>query len=140
MTSRQKGKAFETKIRKYLESVGFTVDVARPTIKYCGPGKIFSGPNDFWGCLDLIAVHPEKAFTLGIQASCDVGNVAAKKKKCEAIPWNIMVQNIQIWVPLEGVRGGIRTYQLGIVQPTGIQWREILWAMKTGEVPVGGHL
>ena len=135
MTSRQKGKAFETKIRKYLESVGYTVDVARPTIKYCGPGKIFSGPNDFWGCIDLIAFHPNKAYTLCVQAHAG-DNASTKRKDVEKLPWNTNAQCVQVWTPLAGIKRGIRTYWL---QKDG-SWREILWAMKTGEVPVGGHL
>ena len=135
MTNRQRGKAFEAKIKKYLQSIGFIVDVARPTIKYCGPGKIFSGPNDFWGCIDLIAFHPGKAYTLMIQAHAG-DNASTKRKDVEKLPWNTNAQFVQVWTPLAGIKRGIRTYWL---QNDG-SWSEILWAMKDGIVPGGGHL
>lgn len=135
MTSRQKGKNFETKIRKFLESLGYTVDVARPTIKYCGPGKIFSGPNDFWGCIDLIAFHPNKAYTLCVQAHAG-DNASTKRKDVEKLPWNTNAQCVQIWTPLASVRGGIRTF----LYHGDKNWTETLWKMQTGVMPTEGHL
>jgi hypothetical protein len=95
LSNRSRGAAFETRIKQYLESVGYTVDKARAALAFRGPGKFFSSQNDFLGCADLLAVHPQRPWTLFVQAT--LGQKAPRQKKMEAVDWNLNAQKVQLW-------------------------------------------
>lgn len=118
MNNREKGKAFEKKIMLYLQAHGFTVDQARPTLKWVGPGKCFSSPCDFFGAADLVAVHPGRLFTLFIQAHAHHDR-AARLEKLERVHWNLQAQRVQLWLPGKS-RDSMRIYTL----VGGTSWRE----------------
>lgn len=124
MSNKSRGAAFEKRVQSYLESVGYKTDRARPVMKFCGPGKIFSGPNDFLGCADLIGVHPNKP-TLFIQ--CTLGDAASRRKKLEAVPWNLAHQAVMLWERY--APGVIRSFSLA---PSG-DWSEHIFRLKDGE-------
>lgn len=116
MSNRSKGNAFEVRVKKYLEAKGFTVDKARAIQKqiFTPRGRFFvSSPNDFLGCADLLAVSKAKHYTLFVQccASSQTGNVTARKKKLEAVPWNLQVQKVQLWQRV-GKPGWIRVHEM----------------------------
>src|SRR3990167_11369526 len=127
MSNRSRGAAFEVRIKKYLESLGFTVDKARAALHFRGPGKFFSSQNDFFGCADLIAIHPEKPYILFIQAT--LGEISSRKKKLLAVPWNLQVCRVQLWKRDEAFRGGIVVKELGREG----SFREIIFRIKDGE-------
>ena len=128
MGNREKGKRFEDRIKKYLESCGWTVDKARAAVRFVGPGRAVSSPNDFFGCADLIGVHQDKPYTLMIQ--CHAGKSATQRKaKLEAINWHYTAQRVQLWMPQSGMRGGIRA--LSLCMP-GRDWSEYFFRLKAG--------
>ena len=143
MSSKSKGNAFEVKVRKYLEANGFTVDRARATLKRLFiPGKapmFVSGANDFFGCADLVGVHPAKGYTLFVQcfASQDSGGLAHRKRKLEKIPWNLPTQRVQLWQTTK-TRGHIKVHELLPVVGGDRAWVDETFRPVTGEgAPVG---
>lgn len=131
MSNRAIGKRFEDRCKKFLESLGFTVDKARASLKFVGPGKFFSGANDIMGCADLVAVHPHKGYTLFVQCHHSTSSSRTRKEKLENVKWNLPAQKVQLWMPLEDLMAGIRTLEL---RPEG--WKEYIWRMKKGEEPL----
>ena len=132
MSNRAIRRRFEDHCKKYLESVGFVVDKARAALKFAGPGKFFSSSNDFFGCADLIGVHPDKAYSLFVQCHLSSNpNIKRRQQKMEAVPWNLAVHRVELWLA-DGRRGGMRTFDL-----VAFGWKEILWKMKHGEEPLG---
>ena len=137
MSNAAAGKRFESKIKEYLESLGFKVDKARAALHFIGPGKFFSSPCDFFGAADLIAVHKEKPYTLFIQAHRGT-SLKPRREKLEAVPWNLQVQKVQLWTAQEGVRGGVRVLELDRSDVS--EWRETIFRLKEGENPPAGVL
>ena len=124
MSNKSRGNAFELKIKKILEGYGFEVDKARAAFIFTAPGKGFSTPNDFFGCADLMGIHPEKSYTLFIQ--CTLGDRGARRKKLEAVPWNLAHQRVQLWSRSTKKRGQLFTQQL-FNTPQGFDWVEHLF-------------
>ena len=134
----RKGSAYEDAIRKYLESLGYTVDKARATRKQLfGPrGPIrdkkgnpvyVSSRNDFFGCVDLIALHPQKSYTLFIQATKDRG-VSRKQSKLETVDWNLRHHRVQVWMPSAGGPGTTAVHILtGLPHAIGNTQEAAIW-------------
>lgn len=140
MSTRAAGQRFELRCKKYLESVGFTVDKARAALRSFGPGKYFSSPCDFFGCADLIAVHPDKPYTLFVQCYASPGHGPGNKlKELGAVKWNLKAQNVQLWQRVDSIAGGIRTLIRREVDGQ-MAWGEMIWRMRNGEEPEGGLL
>lgn len=140
VSNREAGNRFENRCRDYLESLGFAVDKARAKVMMIRDNKtnkmrMISGPNDFFGCADLIAVHPSRPYTLFLQCTLDSG-VGRKKDKLLAVPWNLSVQKVQIWMRQDGVKSGIRVTQFF----AGAIWQECIFRMHDGENPPEGVL
>ena len=129
MSNRSRGLAFEKKIQEYLSGIGFTIDRARAAVKFIGPGRAISSPNDFFGCADLIGVHQQKPYTLFLQ--CTKGDTVSRRKKCEAVKWNLDAQKVQVWTDQSGIRNGIRSYKLC----KDGEWSEHIWIMRPGVKP-----
>ena len=129
MSARSKGAAFEARIRDYLKSLGFVVDRARAIVRPVGPGKWVSSPNDFFGCIDLMAVRADRAYTLFIQAT--TSNPTAKLPELQSMPWNFQVQKVQVWSRQNGVRSGVRVLELCGLEPG--QTREMFFRLKDGD-------
>ena len=111
--NKARGDAFEKLVRAYLESIGWQVDKARPTLKrFFNPRTqgigYSSTQNDFWGVADLIAVKPSKQYTLVIQCTLHTG-YKLKRDKLETINWNLDAQRVMIWTP--DVRVGAKKYK-----------------------------
>ena len=137
MTNRQAGKVYEAKCRKFMESIGWTVDTARAAVRWIAPGKAISSANDFFGCGDLLCIHKDKPFLVVIQCTHSK-SIAIRRNKMEAVAWNLAIQYPQVWSPVDGLRGGVRTDWLrGGAAPF---WVEHLWRMQNGVEPVGGFL
>lgn len=139
MSKREAGNRWEIRIKEYLESLGFVVDKCRAKVMMIrdktGKMRMISGPNDFFGCADLIAIHPNRYFTLFIQATLDSG-MGRKKQKLMTIPWNLSVQRVQIWMRQDGVKSGVRVTQFN----AGEIWQERIFRMKNSEAPPEGVL
>ena len=138
---RAAGARFEDKCKKFLESLGWTADKARQAVKFIGPGRAVGTANDFFGCVDVMAVNPDKNYTLFVQCTKDSG-VGRKKRDLEAVRWNLDSQRVQVWLPLQGMRGGIRVLRLmshGTNEREAV-WVETLFRMATGVEPEGGVL
>ena len=140
--TRAAGKRFEKKCQDFLTSLGWHVDKARAAviwIKGKGGVRPISTTNDFWGCADLICVHPNKPFLLVVQ--CTIGtNVRSKLADLAQVGWNFDAQRPQVWMPMNETRGGMRT--LGARRQEGgvLQTTEFLWRMTEGEEPAGNFL
>lgn len=138
--TRAAGNRFELRVKHFLESIGWTADKARQAAKFLGPGRIVGTPNDFFGCIDIMAVHPEKTYTLLVQTTLDSG-IGRKKRDLEAVRWNLTAQRVQIWVPA-AMQSGIRALTLlsrgGNAEPA--RWSEQFFRMIQGEEPIGGIL
>lgn len=133
MSRREAGRRLETRIQKYLESLGWVVDKARAAVKFIGPGKFVSSRNDFWGFGDLSAIHPLRDFTLVVQTTLDSG-VGRKRERAESIPWNLNVQRIQVWQPVASIQSGMRVLWLRkFTEPA--TWEDYIFKMKPREWP-----
>jgi len=86
MSNKSIGKAFEKKVRGIMEAEGWQVETANPKLQFIGPGRMISKAHDFFGCIDLIGVHPKAPYTVFVQ--CTTGAAAPRRKKMEAIKWN----------------------------------------------------
>jgi hypothetical protein len=79
-----KGREFERAIGAYLRSQGWTVDdQPRGKLVRLPGGRVISSPVDFLGCIDVIAIHPERGLWF-IQAGT---RVSPKRKDVEKVPW-----------------------------------------------------
>lgn len=127
MGSRQKGAAFERRIKNYLRSIGFIGGRPRELRGYV-PGR---GPilGDFLDC-DLVMVHNERPYTLFIQAHAGT-SPGPRMAKLEAIAWNPAAQRVQLWLVMGGVRSGIKVMTL----EGGKTWVERLFKVKEGQWP-----
>src|SRR3990167_6699656 len=134
VSNKQKGRAFEMRVMKYLQSIGYSVDRARPALKFVGPGKYYCGPNDFWGCADLIAFRKDKPFVLVLQVHAG-SSISPRQRKLEALPWHPTAQRVQLWVKQPSFQSGIRSLWLD-----NGTWKEYIWRLKDGQEPVGGLL
>jgi hypothetical protein len=134
MSNRAAGKRFENRIADYLKSLGFAVEKARAVVKFVGPGKAISGPQDILGVADIMAIHPQRSWTLFIQAT--LGSISPRLKKLESVDWSITGQRVQLWTRQVGMQGGIRVLTLN--QDKG--WVEEFFRLKNGKWPPDGIL
>jgi len=104
--ARGNGLRFEKDIADYLRSIGFAVDLAAPVRRsWRGPGGRMVHRNikvDFFGVLDIMAIHPDMPYFLPIQATITRGAVAKKKRDMETVEWNLSASRPQIWVKGHG--------------------------------------
>lgn len=116
MSSRSKGRYFERKVKAYLESIGFTCDEARASLKPLflpGKGRIFvSSRNDILGCVDILALHQVLPYTLFVQCTISVSDRAKKKAKLLSVKWNSAAHVVQVWSRDDKARGGVRVSTL----------------------------
>lgn len=80
-----KGREFERAIGTYLRSKGWTVDDQPRGKVTCIGGRWISTPVDFLGCIDVIAIHPERGLWF-IQAGT-ASHTSRKRREVEAVPW-----------------------------------------------------
>lgn len=147
MTStRAQGAAWERRCKEYLESLGFKVDKARATLRVIGPGRFCSTANDFFGCIDLLAISPSKDYTLFIQCTTakDTGTRAHKRREIELVPWNFKVHRVQLWTKNHELRSWVSAHELevGISESHEKQfhWEPSGFKMVNGEWPGGDIL
>ncbi len=138
MSNVSRGKTWERRVRKYLESLKFQVDTARAALKWTPRGMV-SSPCDILGCADHVGIHRDLDYTLFVQ--CTLGNIGPRKEKMEAIGWRLPLQRVQIWAREESIRGGARVLNmLRLKEDDSIAWQEHFFRMKDGEWPAGGIL
>jgi len=136
-SNRARGKAFEKRIADYLVSIGWQVQRAPSQAKFIGPGRFVCVASDFFGALDIIAIHPKQMFTLCIQATLHSG-IGKKKKDLESVTWNLVAQRVQIWQKTESLRGGVRVLVKNNDAPDG--WEEHIFRLVDGSWPAEGIL
>ena len=102
MSKISKGNAFQDWIAKWLKKeyptcvVHNQKSVARQ-IKIPGRGAVWvSKRNDIFGEIDLIKID-SLSKPLFIQATCDA-HVERKEKPLEALPWNLMTCDVEVWM------------------------------------------
>ncbi len=78
-----KGNAFEQRVAAYLRANGWIVDVTELN-RTVRKGRWVTKKGDFFGCFDLIAVHPVAPWTVFIQATTAPGEVPRKTAKIDA--------------------------------------------------------
>ena len=103
-SKRQVGLDFQRWIKNYLVEKGWTVHnqtgtLSRITIK----GKVILVPraNDIFGCIDLVAVHPDRK-PLFIQATCHTGK-GKKLADLNTVKWNDDHCDVELWMKSKGV-------------------------------------
>jgi len=133
--NRAAGKRFEKKLEDFLVTLGYRVQKAGQRVLWLKDKKThkirpISLSADFFGCIDLIGIHPNKCQTLFVQATLD--HVTGRKKdEIQQIPWNFSGQKVQLWRRQDGIMGGIKVEAL---QPEGT-WHETIFRLRPGEWP-----
>jgi len=119
-SKRQRGNQFQDRIKKFLESQGWTVHNQKSVatlIKVRGQEIWTSKRNDIFGCIDLVARKGGQT-PLCIQATLDHG-VSKRIKELEKIPWNLACENVQVWYGKPGgeivikIFNGVELIELG---------------------------
>lgn len=89
---------YEIRAQQELQNEGYTVDwKIRPTFNPRGYNI------DFFGCFDLIAIHPDVDYIRWISIKGVAGNRAANIKECEAVKLPKGSQKEIWWVNAVGV-------------------------------------
>ena len=91
------GLAFEKKVEAFLIGRGFTVmRTWKKMSRYPDRGKwiTITKRQDFFGCIDLIAMSSDRRGTFMIQ--CTTGDAGPRRKKIETVDWDITSQPILI--------------------------------------------
>lgn len=79
-----KGRDFEKAVQARLEQQGWVVHRALPNTGRRGL-VFYTNSNDLFGCIDLVAVHPERGLWW-IQCGT-VSHISSKRKDVEEVPW-----------------------------------------------------
>jgi len=93
-STRDKGRAFESWCKKFLEADGWAVHLCGRKAKMIGPGRMITVGDDIFGC-DLVAIR-SGFMTLFVQTTLDSG-VAKRLNKFLAYPWNLNHQLVELW-------------------------------------------
>lgn len=129
MSSRTIGNAFEKKIKGLFEDRGFVVERANPKLQAIGPGKFRSVSHDFFGCIDLICIHPYKLPTWFVQ--CTTGQASERRRKIEEISWNHGGHMVQLWKRMPNKRDiKIYTYSIKSLKDPRMIWRDEIYNVK----------
>jgi len=132
-----RGKAFESRIVKYLNSLGWFTEKARPVWTFFGGvARPRKGTGDFFHAFDVVAIHPLKDYTLFIQATISENKLSEKRKKVDAIQWNLAGKKIQVWLK-DDSRG---RSMIRVHEKRNEGWQEIFFRMKDNEFPAEGIL
>lgn len=91
LSATRRGNEFQEKIRIYLESLGFAVEVAKRYRKRNGDRA-----EDFFGCVDHICIHHSKPWVLFVQATCRASDVWIKRRNLMRMKWH-KGQKVQVW-------------------------------------------
>lgn len=94
MSNRSVGNAFEKKVRGIMEGLGLEVDQARPTLKMLAPGKFVSTPNDFFGCIDLMAFSYSRDRVFMVQTT--TGSPYPRRKKITQRRWPMHLFTVMV--------------------------------------------
>lgn len=92
--TKAKGNAIEKAAQAILERDGYWVERARPVIVWLGPRRPISTAHDYWGKIDLIALHPIKQARL-IQCSVP-GELSRKRKLLDG--WLPHGVSVEVWI------------------------------------------
>uniref|UniRef100_A0A6M3JYA2 Holliday junction resolvase n=1 Tax=viral metagenome TaxID=1070528 RepID=A0A6M3JYA2_9ZZZZ len=121
MVDREKTRAYgaelQRKAKAILEEWGYCVHnqttLAHKIKNKEGREFWVSKRNDIFGCIDLVAIHPEKDNILFIQVTAHTG-VGMKLKELAKVPWNKACR-VELWLykgqgrwVLKELRRGIR--------------------------------
>ena len=79
MSTRSKGRALEHRVAGILEACGWATEIARPELRYIGPGRVISKAHDLFGVFDLVA---KRRFdpSLWVQVTSGGGGNASKRR------------------------------------------------------------
>ena len=135
MSATSKGKAFEKKIQAFLEERGFTVMRTWPKygfFKKNGKMIVITTRQDFFGCADLVAIHPKKKHTYFIQ--CTLTDAAVRREKMEAVPWNLEGQPVFVFKRMEINKQDVKIYLMQrkpftAGEPQG--WSDTIYSFRT---------
>lgn len=108
-----KGRRIERIAIEVLEADGYLVERCRRQVVR-RPGQApFQVGNDFFGCIDIIA-KKAGCRTLWIQVT-GKGSAAAKIQAMNAVPWNLVADQVEVWRWVTGKSIDGRT---GLPRPT----------------------
>lgn len=93
-----KGRRLQREAVKVLEVYGYQCETARPRIVWVGPSRPIAVVHDFFGRIDIIAVHPTSPPRL-IQVTT-AARVSVKRK--DLAGWVMAGCSVEIWGWVEG--------------------------------------
>jgi len=95
MSTTSKGNEYEKNVKAILEAWGYKVERAARKMVAVGPGKFISRSNDYFGCLDLIAIDPyEKVRCVQVT---DQAHQAAHQAKFRHVLFPMVHCDVEIW-------------------------------------------
>lgn len=157
MSDRTIGNAFEKKIiEQILEPAGYRCEKAKPAIIWIPEKKkgktvytySYGAPKpklrpitmqvDFFKCIDIIAIHPGKPYTLFIQATTggDTARYERQKKILECKHFCQAAHRVQLWQRDGMNKQTIHIFCLGVTKEGDPIWYKKTWELKK-EIPVG---
>ena len=130
--TKAEGDRWEVRIKQYMESIGFSVERAKPILKRIN-GFWISSSNDFFGASDHFCMKAGYDKLVFIQATTNLGQLSVKKKKQETVPWAPCCK-VQIWIKSKS--GTVRVFDR--IGP--MEYSEYIWRLKDGVEPPTGVL
>jgi len=102
MTANSKGAAIEKQAQEILEKWGYRVQRASRKMTCIGPGRYISQDNDFWNCVDLLAIKSDSPVRM-VQTT-DPTSVSHHRQKFISIPFPFAHCWVEIWAWHAGKR------------------------------------
>ena len=116
MSTRSKGRAFETWGRDYLREHGWDVHLCGRKAVMLGPGKMVTKGDDIFGS-DLVAVKPGE-LTLFVQLTCD-SNLKKRLEEFKRHGFEPAHQRVELWQKRSGGAVVVHAFQGGALIETG---------------------
>jgi len=108
---RQWGNYLQDRVAEYLEKRGYAVHNQKPVahrVETPEGLKWTSKRNDILGCIDILAIHPEKRI-LFIQVTGH-SDIKGKERKIKKIKWNLDFCEVMVWQYMD--KGRWRIFRL----------------------------
>lgn len=106
MNRKAKGNLLQRYVKQILEADGYEVEVCKPRTVWVGPGRVISVSEDFYGKIDLIAVHATQLPRM-IQVSVP-SELSRKRKLLDG--WQPFGVIVEVWLYHGGRGRHFKTY------------------------------
>ena len=95
MKTKKKGDKYENKVKKELETLGWTVHRVYPSFMRT-PKGFFTKSNDIFGCIDLVCKKKDRP-TRWIQCTASMKNKSVKEKEILQYDFWGTSDQVEIW-------------------------------------------